>query len=67
MEHLVEEYENEQDARRLNVLLRQFVHMFFEELHVGEKADALIKTVQFKPTGLFILMTDGIKNSKKKS
>jgi site-specific DNA recombinase len=68
MSGAVAEYEEHRDATKLKVLLRQFTPMLFEEIHVGEgEKDSSIKKVIFKPTGLFLLMTEQNTNSKKKS
>ncbi|MDO8469161.1 MAG: recombinase family protein [Candidatus Peribacter sp.] len=68
MKGAVAEYEEHRDATKLKVLLRQFTPMLFQEIHVGKgDEDTPIKKVIFKPTGLFLLMTDGVRNAKKKS
>ncbi len=68
MKGAVADYEAFRDATKLKTLLRQFTPMLFEEIHVGDgDEDSPIKKVIFKPTGLFLLMTDGVRNSKKKS
>lgn len=64
----VKDYELKKDAAQLKVLLRQFIPVLFEEIQISESADEIpIKKVVFKPTGLFLLMTDGVKSTKKKS
>ncbi len=61
-------YEDLKKAGELKDLLRRFTPILFEEIQVSESQDNMtLKKVIFKPTGLFLLMNNGVKNPKKKA
>ncbi len=68
MRGAVAEGQDYQDTMKLRQHLKQFVPALFEEIQVcaGKKENPVTKVI-FKPTGLFLLVTDGMKDTKKKS
>jgi len=55
------------DAEKLLSHLRRMTPALFEEIHVSGEEGVNKPKVIFKPTGLFLLMTAGVKNPKKKA
>ena len=54
------------DAEKLLSHLRRMTPALFEEIHVSGEEGVNKPKVIFKPTGLFLLVTEGVKNPKKK-
>ena len=59
--------DNYRDAEKLLSHLRRMTPSLFEEIQVSGEEGVNKPKVIFKPTGLFLLVTGGVKNPKKKA